>query len=203
MMDIVVVQREEMDEEEEESSRGWVYQYDAVSTRGHRHRVAVRVLHGHDTDELNRLVVVDRQLFGSSSWSLKCFARYIRRMHGAGFVAEINGEVAGFVLHIATSKRGVAEVANVGVLEEFRQMGIASTLLRLALDDLASRGYHTVKLHVASQNVAAQSLYLKMGFVQTGYKEDYYWQDQDRDAVVMRLQLLPLLPETEVSCCFL
>lgn len=81
--------------------------------------------------------------------------------------------------------------------------GIASTLLRLALDDLASRGYHTVKLHVASQNVAAQSLYLKMGFVQTGYKEDYYWQDQDRDAVVMRLQLLPLLPETEVSCSFL
>jgi hypothetical protein len=90
MMDIVVVQREEMDEEEEESSRGWVYQYDAVSTRGHRHRVAVRVLYGHDTDELNRLVVVDRQVFGSSSWSLKCFARYIRRMHGAGFVAEIN-----------------------------------------------------------------------------------------------------------------
>ncbi len=85
-----VVQREMMDEEEEESSRGWVYQYDAVSTRGHRHRVAVRVLHGHDADELNRLVVVDRQVFGASSWTHKCFARYIRRMDGAGFVAEIN-----------------------------------------------------------------------------------------------------------------
>ena len=89
-MDIAVVQSEMMDEEEEESSRGWVYQYDAVSTRGHRHRVAVRVLHGHDADELNRLVVVDRQVFGASPWTHKCFARYIRRMDGAGFVAEIN-----------------------------------------------------------------------------------------------------------------
>ena len=82
------------------------------------------------------------------------------------------------------------------------EQGIASTLLRLALNDLASRGYYIAKLHVASQNVAAQSLYLKMGFVQTGYKENYYWADQDRDAVVMRLRFLPLLPgeETEASC---
>ena len=41
------------------------------------------------------------------------------------------GQVAGFVLHIATSKRGVAEVANVGVLEEFRQMVRTHHVLQL------------------------------------------------------------------------
>ena len=43
----------------------------------------------------------------------------------------VQGEVAGFVLHIATSKRGVAEVANVGVLEEFRQMVRTHHVLQL------------------------------------------------------------------------
>jgi hypothetical protein len=43
----------------------------------------------------------------------------------------VQGQVAGFVLHIATSKRGVAEVANVGVLEEFRQMVRTHHVLQL------------------------------------------------------------------------
>jgi ribosomal protein S18 acetylase RimI-like enzyme len=81
------------------------------------------------------------------------------------------------------------------------QQGIASKLLRLVLDDLPARGYDTAKLHVASLNVTAQSLYLKMGFVQTDYKENYYQEEEDCDAVVMQLQFTHE-QQQDICCTF-
>ena len=78
--------------------------------------------------------------------------------------AETDTGVVGVIVSSVTSTPGLGWVADVGVIAEHRGRGIAQTLLRRALADLAERGCDTVRLNVDASNVTgAVRLYEKVG----------------------------------------
>jgi ribosomal protein S18 acetylase RimI-like enzyme len=89
------------------------------------------------------------------------------------FVAERGGEIAGYVyasLEPANWKElreAAGFVHDVLVTENGRRLGVASALMRHAIDWLRARGAPRVMLWTASPNEAAQGLFERLGFRRT------------------------------------
>jgi len=77
-----------------------------------------------------------------------------------------------------------AHITNIAVREQYRYQGIGERLL-ISMIDLASElKAHIITLEVRASNTAAQSLYYKYGFTQTGLRRGYY-TDNREDGVLM------------------
>ena len=77
-----------------------------------------------------------------------------------------------------------AHITNIAVRELYHHQGIGELLL-ISTIDLATRlNARIITLEVRASNTAAQSLYHKYGFIQTGLRRGYYTDDKE-DAVLM------------------
>jgi len=72
---------------------------------------------------------------------------------------------------------------------QYRHQGIASLLLLEVARQAVTLGLHSLTLEVRVSNAAAQALYRKFGFVETGRRLRYYG-DNNEDALIMTLSLL-------------
>jgi ribosomal-protein-alanine N-acetyltransferase len=77
-------------------------------------------------------------------------------------------------------------IANVATHPDFRRQGIAQKLLTYALRYTADEGAVTSFLEVRESNLAAQAMYRKFGYENTGRRKRYY-KDNDEDAILMTL----------------
>lgn len=88
--------------------------------------------------------------------------------------------------------RGVDEVhlLNLTVAPALQRQGLGRMMLQALLDWTRSRDAHTVWLEVRASNHRAIALYQAHGFVQAGWRKNYYpfQLGQREDAVVMGLQ---------------
>ena len=66
------------------------------------------------------------------------------------------------------------EILTICVLPEFRRQHIAQDLLHELFQYALAQGIKHIFLEVAEDNEAAQKLYIKAGFTQTGRREKYY-----------------------------
>jgi len=100
---------------------------------------------------------------------LDSFRRTLGRFSNV-FVAEIDGQVAGFMLcrlkRVPNYMGGVlvGELSDMWIDKSARRMGIGDKLSRLALDWMRSQGAHSVEIQVLKDNEASWKLYEKMGF---------------------------------------
>jgi len=84
-----------------------------------------------------------------------------------------------------------AHITNIAVREQYRYQGIGELLL-ISMIDLASElNAHSMTLEVRVSNTAAQSLYHKYGFTQTGLRRGYY-PDNREDGVLMSTESITL-----------
>ena len=89
------------------------------------------------------------------------------------FVAEQDGAIAGYVyaaLEPLSWKelRGPAGfIHDVAIADPFRRSGVATRLMKAAIDWLRSRGAPRVILGTAAQNASAQALFHRLGFRDT------------------------------------
>lgn len=95
-------------------------------------------------------------------------------------------ELAGYMLsHVVLDEVHIMQIA---VASGYRRRGIAETLSRNLISGRAGK---LLLLEVRASNLAAQSLYEKLGFVRTGIRRKYYVSragDGEReDAVLMSL----------------
>ncbi|RSL30667.1 ribosomal-protein-alanine N-acetyltransferase [Salibacterium salarium] len=77
-----------------------------------------------------------------------------------------------------------AHITNVAVHSNYRGQRIGKVLLMNALDMAYVYGAKSMSLEVRVSNVAAQSLYKKLGFQAGGIRKNYY-TDNREDALVM------------------
>lgn len=82
-----------------------------------------------------------------------------------------------------------AHVTNVGVLPEYRGLGIGELIMRSLMSMAKDRGADKMTLEVRKSNYVAQNLYSKLGFEPCGIRRGYY-VDNKEDAVIMWLDLV-------------
>lgn len=67
-----------------------------------------------------------------------------------------------------------AEVQNVVVAENMRRSGVGTALMKALMAECRQRGAEKIFLEVDENNVAAKSLYKKLGFVKISERKKYY-----------------------------
>ncbi|SUW63244.1 Uncharacterized N-acetyltransferase YvbK [Buttiauxella agrestis] len=75
------------------------------------------------------------------------------------------GTLVGLLCVYCNDPQNGAFVTNVSVVPDFQGRGIASELLRNAIETVREIGFDTLKLEVNETNIAAMRLYQQFGFV--------------------------------------
>src|SRR5690606_33164523 len=103
-------------------------------------------------------------------------------------VDEVDGEIIGYAGLRAVRGSADADIQTIALVEARRGEGRGRALLRALLTEATARGAREVFLEVRADNPGAEGLYRSEGFVELGRRPRYY-QPDDVDAVVMRLDL--------------
>ena len=103
------------------------------------------------------------------------------------WVAEIDRRIAGMV--VAWLFVNEVHIATIATHPDFRRLGIGSRLLSHTLLQALEEGARSSFLEVRESNLAAQELYRKFGYEETGRRRRYY-RDNDEDAILMSLEPL-------------
>lgn len=97
----------------------------------------------------------------------------------------VSGEkMVGFISGDLRHRQRVGWITTIGVLPEYRRLGIASALL-MACEQ--AMGMPSIKLCVRRSNFAAQNLYLRHGYHKVDVWKKYY--SDAEDALVYRKQM--------------
>lgn len=138
-------------------------------------------------DDVEQVVAIDQASF-SLPWPEKSFRFEVTDNPASRvWVAESDGKIIGMI--VAWMFVDEAHIATIATHPEFRRQGIASKLLIHTLHSVMSEGAKSSFLEVRAGNIAAQEMYRKLGFEETGRRPRYY-KDNDEDAILMTLTKL-------------
>lgn len=134
--------------------------------------------------DLGALRHLERACFPQDAWPLLDLISVLTFPHVVRLKAVIEGQMVGFVAGEPKGLGGYAWIATIGVLPEYRGLGIATALL-----DACERRLHVdrVRLSVRHGNIPAIRLYEKSGYHRVG-KWVAYYQDGS-DAIVFEKNL--------------
>ena len=104
--------------------------------------------------------------------SLQASERQVAKTDGLILVAEVEGEVAGFLtltfeegpVYLIPEERPYAHIGDLAVDEGLRRRGIGRALMTAAEEEAMKRGYHQILIGVLAGNVAAEAAYARQGF---------------------------------------
>lgn len=110
-------------------------------------------------------------------WTPNAYARELLKQTTYCWVAEMDGRLAGSLTMWDVA--GEAEIANVAVHPDFWRQGIGQALVQTALEKAAGLGIGKIMLEVRANNLPAQTLYARFGFVEDGRRPGYYANGED------------------------
>ena len=141
-------------------------------------------------DDLAQVVAIDKASF-SLPWPERSFRFEISDNSASrAWVAEEDGKVVGAI--VAWLLVDEAHIATIATHPDFRRQGIASKLLSHALRMMMNEGALTSVLEVRESNLAAQEMYRKFGFEESGRRPRYY-KDNSEDAILMALEKISVV----------
>jgi len=103
------------------------------------------------------------------------------------WVAEVDERIAGMI--VAWLFVDEVHIATLATHPDFRRQGIARQLLLHVLNLAVQEGAVSSFLEVRAGNVAAQDMYHKFGYRESGRRPRYY-KDNNEDAILMTLESL-------------
>ena len=118
----------------------------------------------------------------SDGWSEKDILSYISSETAMCYSAISDGELVGYILGRKIIPEG--EIYRVAVKKEKRERGIGSRLLLHAMRCECEGGVESLFLEVREENTAARRLYSSAGFVEIGFRKNYY-KNPDDNAIIM------------------
>lgn len=124
----------------------------------------------------------------NSSFSQPFSADYfeqLARLHPETFlVAEKENQVLGYV--VADTHRDLAHILSIAIREAWRRRHVGLALMRELIEKLRLEEVKEILLEVRRNNVAARSLYERLGFESAGNIRGYYGGE---DAALYHLKL--------------
>ena len=111
--------------------------------------------------ENNRVVGTIHLKSKSSCYKQLSFIKIIKKV---GFFKGLRIGIALRMLDSFEFDKNSCYIASLAVLPEYRNLGIATSLLTYAENDSKKKNFKTVSLHVLSRNVNARKFYKKVGF---------------------------------------
>jgi len=105
------------------------------------------------------------------------------------WVAEVDGRLIGMIVNWLLVDE--VHVATLAIHPDFRRQGIAKKLLTHSLRYMIGEGAISSFLEVRESNIAAQEMYRRFGYVESGRRRRYY-KDNDEDAILMTLENLKI-----------
>jgi len=141
-----------------------------------------------DEHDLDAIMAIERASFPTDAWSAATMRATLTDPDSIAVVALDGDAVVGYAAVLAPRGAADADVLTIAVAEAGRGRGAGRALLDRMLADAAARGARRVFLEVRADNPVATALYASAGFEAVGRRPHYY-QPDDVDAVVMRLEL--------------
>lgn len=138
--------------------------------------------------DLPAIMVIERASFPTDAWSEAAMRSTLVDADAVAELAEVDERVAGYAALLAPVGAPDADVLTIAVAAGLRRRGVGRALLTHLLDAATRRGARRVFLEVRADNPVAQALYASEGFQPVGRRPHYY-QPDDVDALVMRLDL--------------
>ncbi len=124
-------------------------------------------------EELNK---IERQSFGDEAFSKQQIRLLLEDYNSIALTARVGRQIAGFIIARidAEHERHVGHIMTVDVAPSYRRIGIGTRLMSEVESILKQRNVSECQLEVREDNVAAVSLYRKLGYRQVGVLEGYY-----------------------------
>jgi [ribosomal protein S18]-alanine N-acetyltransferase len=116
----------------------------------------------------------------ASIWSKESLLESVSQ--GIAWAAELDGRVAGILIGRVAADE--FEILNLAVGKACRRRGIATQLVRSALEHVRAAGARRTYLEVRASNAGGIAFYARMGFRECGRRPDYY-RDPLEDAVLL------------------
>ena len=137
-------------------------------------------------DDAPAIADLEKQCF-SDPWSEKSIASEATNPLSYWLVAEIDGNIAGYVG--SQTVLDAADMMNIAVSPVYRRQGIGQALVNALTDYLQHNGVIALLLEVRVSNIQAIALYDKLGFKQVGRRPKYYHNPRE-DALILRKELV-------------
>lgn len=146
-------------------------------------------------DDLPAIMDLERRSFPTDAWSDETMGTEVTSAHNVYLVDEEDGRVVGYGGLRALPGGSDADIQTIALDESFRGRGRGRALLRALIAEAVDRGAKELFLEVRADNPVAERLYVSEGFAELGRRPRYY-QPDDVDAIVMRLDLRAWSAET-------
>jgi ribosomal-protein-alanine N-acetyltransferase len=128
--------------------------------------------------DLDSLYYIERECFTYEAYTKEQILTLLKSLNIIGFVAKINGEIAGFIIG-QIENFGVAKVGYVHTIDvalKNRRSGIGQRLLEELERTLFNKGATICYLEVRIDNKAGLELYRKQGYIELESVKDYYYK---------------------------
>ncbi len=140
-------------------------------------------------EDINDIIMINR-LSLPENYPYYFFVDHVKDYDKAFYVAEVNGEVVGYImprielgfsnLKSLPSLVKKGHVVSIAVLEAYRNRGIGTALLKASMKSMKEDyGAEEVYLEVRVSNYPAISVYEKLGFMKIKVLKHYYADGED------------------------
>ncbi len=132
--------------------------------------------------DLVQVIKIENASFTTDAYQIEDFRQVYRKCSELSIVAEIAGQIAGYMMTCLLPDRG--HIFSLAVTPAYRRRGVAEALFRYTVGRLSERGIEKIDLEVRKTNEAGCSFWGQMGFIPAGTIPDFY--DDGAEALLMR-----------------
>jgi ribosomal-protein-alanine N-acetyltransferase len=125
---------------------------------------------------LDKLCEIETECFGGEAFTREQILQLIKEYNCVNLIAKVDGIIAGFVIGMMYVDRKAlcAHILTIDVSPAFRRRGIGQMLLQEIERIFREKDAKASHLEVREDNVAAISLYRKLGYEKIGKLKNYY-----------------------------
>jgi len=125
---------------------------------------------------LDKLYEIEKKCFAEEAFTKQQIAYLLNDYNSVGIIAKIDNGIVGFIIvRIEIERKApVGHILTIDIAPDRRRQGIAQRLLEEIERIIKEKGVEECRLEVREDNIAALSLYHKLGYKNVGKLEKYY-----------------------------